>query len=136
MLKFIFSLLLALPAYTNDTQETSNTHSFTQFLNDIHRKAIQLGVSQTTINNAFNDLTPNPKVLEYDRKQAEFNLNFWHYLNSRVSQDRLDKGLIKLKQYHKFLQENHKKYGVSPHVIIALWGLETNYGKNVGKIDL
>lgn len=136
MLKFIFSLLLTLPAYTNNTQDTSNTHSFTQFLNDVRRKAIQLGISQITINNAFNDLTLNPKILEYDHNQAEFNLNFWHYLNSRVNQSRLNKGLIKLKQYQESLQENYKKYGVPPHIIVALWGLESNYGKNVGKINI
>ncbi|BAF61190.1 lytic murein transglycosylase [Candidatus Vesicomyidisocius calyptogenae] len=102
----------------------------------VHYKAIQLGISQTTINNYFNDLIPNPKVLKYDRNQTKFNLNFWHYLNSRVNQNRLDKGLIKLKKYQKYLQENYKKYGIPTHIIVALWGLETNYGKNIGKINI
>jgi membrane-bound lytic murein transglycosylase B len=136
MLIFIFCLLLTFFVYADDTQGSSNTHSFTQFLSDIRSQATKLGISQATLNGAFNDLTPNPKVLEYDRNQAEFNLNFWHYLNSRVSQNRRDKGVIKLQQYQQFLQENYKKYGVPSQIIVAFWGLETNYGKNVGKMNL
>lgn len=136
MLRLIFCLLLTSFAYADDTQGSSNTHSFTQFLSDIRSQATKLGISQATLNGAFNDLTPNPKVLEYDRNQAEFNLNFWHYLNSRVSQNRRDKGVIKLQQHQQFLQENYKKYGVPSQIIVAFWGLETNYGKNVGKMNL
>jgi membrane-bound lytic murein transglycosylase B len=136
MLRFIFCLLLTSFVYADDTQGSSNTHSFTQFLSDIRSQATKLGISQATLNGAFNDLTPNPKVLEYDRNQAEFNLNFWHYLNSRVSQNRRDKGVIKLQQHQQFLQENYKKYGVPSQIIVAFWGLETNYGKNVGKMNL
>ncbi len=136
MLIFIFCLLLTFFVYSDDTQGSSNTHSFTQFLSDIRSQATKLGISQATLNGAFNDLTPNPKVLEYDRNQAEFNLNFWHYLNSRVSQNRRDKGVIKLQQHQQFLQENYKKYGVPSQIIVAFWGLETNYGKNVGKMNL
>jgi membrane-bound lytic murein transglycosylase B len=136
MLRFIFCLLLTSFVYANDTQGSSNTHSFTQFLSDIRSQATKLGISQTTLNGAFNDLTPNPKVLEYDRNQAEFNLNFWRYLNSRVSQNRRDKGVIRLQQHQQPLQENYKKYGVPSQIIVAFWGLETNYGKNVGKMNL
>ncbi len=136
MLIFIFCLLLTFFVYADDTQGSSNTHGFTQFLSDIRSQATKLGISQATLNGAFNDLTPNPKVLEYDRNQAEFNLNFWHYLNSRVSQNRRDKGVIKLQQYQQSLQENYKKYGVPSQIIVAFWGLETNYGKNVGKMNL
>jgi len=136
MLIFIFCLLLTFFVYADDTQGSSNTHGFTQFLSDIRSQATKLGISQTTLNGAFNDLTPNPKVLEYDRNQAEFNLNFWHYLNSRVSQNRRDKGVIKLQQHQQSLQENYKKYGVPSQIIVAFLGLETNYGKNVGKMNL
>ncbi len=136
MLRVIFCLLLTSFVYADDTQGSSNTHSFAQFLSDIRSQATKLGISQATLNDAFNDLTPNPKVLEYDRNQAEFNLNFWHYLNSRVSQNRRDKGVVKLQQHQQFLQENYIKYGVPSQIIVAFWGLETNYGKNVGKMHL
>ncbi len=136
MLRFIFCLLLTSFIYADDTQGSSNTHSFAQFLSNIRLQATKLGISKATLDGAFNGLTPNPEVLKYDRNQAEFNLNFWRYLNSRVSQDRLDKGMIKLQQHQQFLQENYKKYGVPSQIIVAFWGLETNYGKNVGKMHL
>ncbi len=136
MLRFIYFLLLTSFVYANDTQGPSSTHSFAQFLSNIRSQATTLGVSQATLNGAFNDLMSNPKVLEYDRNQAEFTLNFWRYLNSRVSQNRIDKGMAKLQQHQQLLQENYKKYGVSSQTIVAFWGLETNYGKNVGKMNL
>jgi len=132
MLRFIFCLLLTTSAYANDT----TARSFESFLADIRVQAANQGVSTKILDKAFIGLTPNPKVIKFDRSQAEFSQNFWRYLGSRVSPYRLKNGKRLLQEHQAALQKNYKKYGVPPHIIVAFWGLETNYGNNTGNLNL
>ncbi|RUM77727.1 MAG: lytic murein transglycosylase [Candidatus Thioglobus sp.] len=132
MLRLIFCLLLTTSAYANDT----TAHSFESFLADIRTQAGSQGVSAATLDQAFHGLTPNPKVIKFDRSQAEFSQNFWRYLGSRVSPYRLKNGRKLLQEHQATFQHNYQKYGVPPHIIVAFWGLETNYGSNTGNLNL
>ncbi|SMM97764.1 Membrane-bound lytic murein transglycosylase B precursor [uncultured Candidatus Thioglobus sp.] len=143
MFRFIFLFILSVSTYSNavnsiedDTLDAENVQNFEAFLGDIRTLAIKKGISTATLDAVFTGLTPDPKVIEYDRNQAEFTLNFWHYLTSRVSDTRLEKGKIKLRENQLLLDKAHQKYGVLPSILVAFWGLETNYGKNVGKMNL
>ncbi|HIG88595.1 MAG TPA: lytic murein transglycosylase, partial [Candidatus Thioglobus sp.] len=136
MLRLIFCLLLTTFVNADDSIGSSDAHSFEEFLADIRTQAFDKGVSLSTLNQAFKGLTPNPKVIKFDRTQAEFSQNFWRYLGSRVSKYRLDKGTEKLAKHQQTLQDNYKKYGVPPHIVVAFWGLETNYGSNTGSLSL
>lgn len=135
MLKFIFCLFLIAPAYAADDTNTT-PRSFESFLTDIRTQAISQGVSTLTLDQAFEGLTPNPNIIKFDRSQAEFSQNFWRYLNSRVNMYRFANGEKKLATYWVDLQRVHAKYGIAPHVIVAFWGLETNYGNNTGQLNL
>ncbi|HCB54687.1 MAG TPA: lytic murein transglycosylase, partial [Gammaproteobacteria bacterium] len=132
MLRLIFCLLLTTSAYANDT----TARSFESFLADIRTQAISQGISTTTLDQVFYGLTPNPKVIKFDRSQAEFSQNFWRYLGSRVSPYRLKNGKKLLQEHQATFQHNYQKYGVPPHIIVAFWGLETNYGSNTGNLNL
>ncbi|TEU22491.1 MAG: lytic murein transglycosylase [Gammaproteobacteria bacterium] len=132
MLRFIFCLLLTTSAYANDT----TARSFESFLADIRTQAISQGISTATLDQAFHGLTPNPKVIKFDQSQAEFSQNFWRYLGSRVSPYRLKNGKKLLQEHQDTFQHNYQKYGVPPHIIVAFWGLETNYGNNTGNLSL
>jgi membrane-bound lytic murein transglycosylase B len=132
MLRLIFCLLLTTSAYADDT----TARSFELFLADIRTQATNQGISATTLDQAFYGLTPNPKVIKFDRSQAEFSQNFWRYLGSRVSPYRLKNGKKFLKEHQAIFQHNYQKYGVPPHIIMAFWGLETNYGNNTGNLNL
>ena len=141
MFRFIFLFILTISAGTSlakadDTLSTDTTQNFEAFLADIRIKAIKQGISKATLDRAFNGLTPDPKVIQYDRNQAEFTLNFWRYMNSRVSNNRLEEGKVKLEENRPLLERIYKKYGVQPSILVAFWGLETNYGKHVGKMAL
>lgn len=109
---------------------------FNQFLDTLRAKANAKGISHSTLDDAFNGLTPDIKVLEFDRNQAEFSLNFWRYLNSRVSDNRLEKGRKALLHNQDLLNQIYQKYGVHPAILVAFWGLETNYGRNTGEMNL
>lgn len=120
----------------NDTLSADTNQNFEAFLLNIRIKATRQGISKTTLDRAFSGLTPNPKIIKFDRNQAEFTLNFWRYINSRVSNNRLEKGRVKLEKNRPLLERIYKKYGVQPSILVAFWGLETNYGKYVGKMNL
>ena len=139
MFRLIICLLFSSWSYANDTlahKTLPEAQSFEDFLQDIRHQASAQGVSTATLDLALSDLTPNPTVIKFDRTQAEFSQNFWKYLGSRVSDYRLKNGAEKLKQHQKVLQKNYQKYGVPPHVIVAFWGLETNFGTYTGDLSL
>ena len=114
----------------------ANSHSFEDFLSNIHQLATEQGISKATVDRAFYQLTPNLDILESDRSQAEFSQNFWNYLGKRVSQYRLDNGYDTLKQNRSLLNKTYQQYGVPAHVLVSFLGLESNYGNNTGSYSL
>ncbi|WXU00517.1 MAG: Tn3 family transposase TnXax1 [Catillopecten margaritatus gill symbiont] len=142
MFRFILFFTLTISSWSslafhaNDTLDAEHTQSFEAFLDGVRVKALKKGISSATLNRAFTGLTPNPKIIQYDRNQAEFTLNFWRYMNSRVSANRLQKGKVKFQENQALLNQVHKKYGIPPSVLVSFWGLETNYGRHVGKMNL
>ncbi len=144
MFRFILLLLIGVSVLTafatnatpDDTKVVFNQQDFEAFLTDIRTLARRQGISEQTLDEAFIGLTPDSKVIQYDRNQAEFSVNFWRYLTSRVSQTRLEKGQLKLQENQGLLAKVYQKYGIPPAILVAFWGLETNYGKHVGKMNL
>ncbi len=134
MLRLIFFLLFSATALADDTQETPGL--FDDYLSQIRDQAQAQGISKQTLDLTLTGLTPNPKVLKLDRSQAEFSLNFWRYLNTRVSAHRLENGAKQLAEHRAQLQEIYQQYGVPPHVIVAFWGLESNFGHHTGSLSL
>ena len=118
------------------TSVFANSQSFEDFLNLVRKTATEQGVSKATIDKAFFGLTPNLDILKSDSAQAEFNQNFWHYVNKRVSQVRLNNGNDTLKQNASLLNKTSQKYGVPAYVLVAFLGLESNYGNYMGNENL
>ena len=114
----------------------ANSHSFEDFLSNIRQIATEQGVSKSTIDKAFFGLSPNLDILEADAKQAEFSQNFWHYINKRVNQTRLNNGYDTLKQNTSLLNTVSQKYGVPDYILVSFLGLESNYGTYTGKLSL
>ena len=114
----------------------ANSQSFEDFLNQVRKTATEQGVSKATIDKAFFGLTPNLDILKSDSTQAEFNQNFWRYVNKRVSQVRLNKGNDTLKQNASLINKASQKYGVPTYVLVAFLGLESNYGNYMGNENL
>ncbi len=114
----------------------ANSHSFEDFLSNVRQIAIEQGVSKSTIDKAFFELSPNLDILEADGKQAEFSQNFWHYINKRVNQTRLNNGYDTLKQNTSLLNKVSQKYGVPNYILVSFLGLESNYGNYTGKLSL
>ena len=105
---------------------------FQTWLNELRAEALAKNISQKTIDSAFKDIELNSRVVELDQKQPEFALTFTEYLQRVVPQSRVDTARDKLHDYRKLLRKISKKYNVQPRFIVALWGVETDFGRLTG----
>jgi lytic murein transglycosylase len=126
------SLFLALPA-----QAAQCGGDFGTFLASVSREASG-GVSRAVIDQAFAGLTPDPAVLSFDRRQrGTFRKSFEEYAATRVTQGRIGKGKQLLQRQAQLLSRVEQRSGVPPEVIVAIWGLETDFGTgDMGKLPV
>jgi lytic murein transglycosylase len=116
-----------IPAVAPDVQR-----GFEAWLVDFKPRALANGISETTWNRATRNIRYNPKVIERDRHQAEFTKTIWEYLDSAVSDTRIANGQAALREHAAVLRAIEAKYGVEKEVVVAVWGMESNFGKNRG----
>lgn len=124
-LGFFFLLLLLLP-------DPAAATDFESWLRDLRREAGEKGISEKTLDQALTGIAPIPRVLELDRKQPEFSRTLWGYLDLTITEKRIQQGRDLLVVHEQLLAETEKKYGVQPRFLVAFWGLETNFGSNLG----
>lgn len=105
---------------------------FASWLVGLRAEALDQGISSKTFDSAFADVVPLERVLELDRKQPEFTLTFSQYLGKVISRQRIQRGRDRIWEQRQLLQRIARQYGVQPRFIVALWGIETSYGKLTG----
>lgn len=99
----------------------------------LKQEAISQGISATLLDQLFTDMNaPQQKILGLASTQPEHRLNYYQYLNTRASQDRIAMGKKEYRLYSNILNAIAQKYAVDPSVIVALWGMETSYGHFMG----
>jgi membrane-bound lytic murein transglycosylase B len=106
--------------------------NFKEWVKSFKSEAKEQGISSTLIDQAFKGVAPIPRIIELDRKQPESRMTFGDYRKKIVSQQRIQRGRQMMAQHRDLLTEIGQHYGVQPRFIVALWGIETNYGKNTG----
>lgn len=95
------------------------------------------GISEATLQTALATVAqPLPRVLELDRRQPESTQSLEDYLASRVSATRIANGRDRLREYPTWLGRIERKYQVPRRVIVALWGMESNYGATMGSFPV
>lgn len=109
---------------------------FAKWLIDLKYEALQDGVASDTLEKAFKKIKPNELVLKLDKNQPEFKLSLARYLNNTVSTTRVLKGRAKLIENKEILDGIAKRYGVQPRFLIALWGIETDFGRVLGSFPV
>ncbi len=110
----------------------ANADGFSAWIKAFEKRAANQGISQSTLHSAMRSAEFLPRVIELDRKQPEHTRTFNEYKRDVVSQVRIDEGRRLYRHYYSTLKEIESQYGVPAPVIVALWGIETNYGKNTG----
>ena len=90
------------------------------------------GIDEATLHAAFDDLHYLPRVVELDRAQPEFTRTVWDYLDSAVSPQRIALGQDQWQAFRREAEAAAARYGVPPAILVAIWGIESNYGRNYG----
>jgi len=106
------------------------------WLQQLEQQAINEGVSPSVVHEALDDFRPNPRVIELDQKQPETTITFDTYKQRIVTADRIRKGAELARLYAAPLAEIEARTGVPPHVVVALWGIESSYGENPGNFEV
>lgn len=109
---------------------------FQQCLSGLRSAANDAGVSTATFNRYTASLQPDMSVIDKLNYQPEFSTPIWDYLSGLVDQERVDLGKQKMAQYAKELQRVKAQYGVDPYAVVAVWGVESNFGDISGKYSL
>jgi lytic murein transglycosylase len=111
---------------------TCGSGSFQAWLDDFKNEAAAKGISPSAIAAGLNGVTPDQAVLSRDRSQRVFNQSFEEF-SGRMVPPRLTRGANLMKQYGSVLSRIEQSYGVPGEVLVAIWGLETDFGANTGK---
>ncbi|OAZ91628.1 murein transglycosylase [Halomonas sp. G11] len=134
-------LLLSPPALANqqlmtevDAQvaEDIQHESFSQWRDAFRRYAKDQGISEATLREAFDQVRYRERIIELDRYQPEFVRPIWEYLDTAVSSTRINNGQDRLAEHRRTAEQMEQRYGVPAEIIVAIWGIESNYGSNFG----
>ena len=102
---------------------------FDQWLNELREETRELGISEATIALAFSEITPPvQRIIQSDRSQPEVVQTYNDYIQARVSQWKIDNGRRLMTEHKSALEQIGSQYGVQPRFILAIWGMETNFG--------
>ena len=120
---FLSILAIQVPSYSQEKD------SFNVWLDALRDEAENRGFSEESINFAFSEIKePVQRIVSNDRNQAEVVQTYADYLDSRVNNWKKINGIELMKEHQDVLQEIAREYGVQPRFIVAIWGMETNFG--------
>lgn len=129
----VFCFVFALVLSTN----TAQAKDFSTWIAEARADAKSRGIRQHIIDQALPaDLTVNETTLRLDKKQPEGRISFQKYKSNTVNKSRIEEGRKMMRKYQRELMRVSKKYDVQPQYIVALWGMETNYGGYTGGFDV
>ncbi|MBI4276156.1 MAG: lytic murein transglycosylase [Rhizobiales bacterium] len=108
--------------------------SFDRWLEDFKREAIAQGVSPATVASALSGVAFDQSIVNKDRGQGVFAQSFLQFSDRMAAAYRIQKGNALIKQHAATFARIERQYGVPAQPIVAFWGLETDFGANIGKL--
>jgi lytic murein transglycosylase len=137
MSRFAFALVIALGSGGGAAAQTAEPlESFQTFLQKLWPDAQQRGVTRATFDAAFAGITPDPRVMALTKRQPEYGKPVGEYLAGMVSKDRIERGRQNLAEHADALASVERAYGVDRAVLVAIWGVETSYGRFSDRWDV
>jgi membrane-bound lytic murein transglycosylase B len=131
----LLSFNLGLSTYSISMADGS-PKNFGAWLSLLRKEALGRGIPQQTLDRALKDLEPVSRVIELDRNQPEAKLTFDQYLSRILSEERIAKGRKKLTDSRRLLAKIAEAYGVQPRFLVALWAVETDFGRVTGSFPV
>ena len=135
-LRIITLLIFFKVVFINFTFADSGPVGFDDWLSAYKQQALNKGISKKTIDNVFKDVKFLDQVIKYDRRQPEFFEDTSTYVGKRATKERAEIAGKLLKKNLKLFIDVENKFDVEKEILLALWGIETNFGKHVGKMDI
>ena len=143
MLRFRLAFVFFIPVLAGLSLSTPSYAArcggdFNSFVSAMAAEAQAAGISQAVISQAFAGITQDPAVLNFDRRQrGTFNKSFEQYVSTRVGAGRINIGRQMLLRHASLLSRIEQQYGVPPQIVVAIWGLESDFGKgDIGKMPV
>jgi len=109
---------------------------FAAWLTGIRAEAQRAGVDEATLDGALTGIEPIPRVMELARNQPEFKMSFDEYLNVVVSAERVKRGRELFPPNRALIERFAVPAGIPPSIVMALWGIESNYGTRLGDFEV
>ena len=134
-MKIIKYFIILLVFLTNNAF-AANDKLFSDWLKNFKVYALKKGISELTYNKAMHDVVFLPKVIKYDRFQPEFYEDTKTYISKRSSDQKVKQGKKLYKLNKKFIDSIDETFSVEKSLLLALMGIETNFGTYVGKMDI
>ncbi len=131
----LITLTLGLSTSSTSTADVSQK-SFGTWLSLLRKEALGSGIQQKTLDSALKDLQPVSRVIELDNNQPEAKLTFDQYLGRILSEERIARGRKKLTDSRRLMAKIAEAYGVQPRFLVALWGVETDFGRVTGSFPV
>ena len=120
------------PAPARAEQCGDTAAGFEEWLSGFKRYAASLGISRSVIDASLSDVTYDESIISHDRGQGVFHQSFAQFSGKRVSSYRVKKGRNMLLAYAEPFERIEQRYGVPGSVLVAIWGLETEFGAGTG----
>ena len=131
-IKIIFIIIYCLFSI----ESSANDENFNTWLKNFKLYAQKEGISVKTVNSVMDKAIFLPKVIEYDRYQPEFYEDTFTYINKRTNEQKVIKGKEIYLSNKKLINKVENKFDVEKELLLALMGIETNYGTYLGKMDI
>ena len=125
----IFTIISFTSIHADDTK-------FNLWVESFKKRAIGSGISKNVVDDVMSNAKFLPKVIEYDRYQPEFYEDTFTYIKKRTSSRKVKKGLDLYKKEKILINKVEKKFLIEKELLLALMGIETNFGKYLGKMDI
>ncbi|GHC80140.1 murein transglycosylase [Pseudorhodoferax aquiterrae] len=110
----------------------ARSQDFAQWVDRFRAEARAAGITDATLHAAFDGVQHLDQVIALDRAQPEFTRTVWDYLDTAVSPTRVARGQDKLLEVRAVADAAAARYGVPAEIVVAIWGMESNYGSNYG----
>jgi len=134
-MKLVSIFILILTLFMHNSYAENNLE-FENWKKNFKAVALKNNISENTFNLVMSDVKFLPKVIEYDRYQPEFYEDTKTYISKRSSDKKVKKGVIFYKDQSELINRVEKKFDVEKELLLALMGIETNFGTYVGKMDI
>ena len=132
----IINIFLYIILYFSLTINVSYSLTFDEWKKNFKILALSKGISESTFDSVMNNAKFLPKVIEYDRYQPEFYEDTKTYISKRTSKRKVSSGLNYYKNNKEIINNVDLNFGIEKELLLALMGIETNFGNYLGKMDI